>query len=135
VIEVGRVPHCLDHLVSLTALFGGGRIDLELDPGLAGQQLQRLVEVKALGVLDESDDIPALATSEAVIEPSGGIERQRRRLLLVKWANGHVSPALTLDCCNRGDEIDEVGSCPYPIDVIPPVHRPRLPGRDDASVG
>jgi hypothetical protein len=70
-----------------------------------------------------------------VVETPGGIERQRGRLLLVKWANGHMGPALTLDGCNRGDEIDEVGGCPYPIDVIPPVHRPRLPGRDDAFCG
>ena len=82
---------------------------LELDPEALGEQLERALEVDALDLLDEREDVAGGIAAEAVIDLLLGVDAERGRALLVEGAAPLVARgpgAAQLGV--RGDELDEV---------------------------
>ncbi len=53
-----------------------------------------------------------------MVETAGRIDRQRRRLLVVKRAHGHHRPSRTLDLGHLGRQLGEIGSIADLVDVV-----------------
>src|SRR4051794_24348559 len=78
----GRVR--LDELLPLARLLPRCRAALlvgDLDARLAREHLDRLDERQMLLLLDEGDEVAADAAAEALVEPVGRVDVERRRLL------------------------------------------------------
>src|SRR5690606_22679879 len=67
---------------------------------------------------EESEDVPALLTTEAVVEAASRIQRQGRRLLLVERADRHVGATRPLDLGHRPDELHQIGGLSHLVDVV-----------------
>ncbi len=88
-IEGGGAVEQLTERPSLLAAGLGLRVlalALELDPVAVGEQLDRLGEPEPLLLLDELDRVAADPAAEAVVELLLGVDRERRRALLVERA-------------------------------------------------
>jgi hypothetical protein len=127
-VEIDGPSNRFHQLFVFAAAFGSSGVRLDLDAGLTCEEFDRFVEVETLGLFDEPENISTLAAPEAVIEAAGDVEMERRSLLLMKGTDCDVGTSLALDGGHRPHEIDQVGCAPNPIDVIPPIHRLRLPG-------
>ena len=104
------MPNGIDHVLVLTPALALARIHLQLDPRLAGKELDRFVEVQSLGVLDEGVDVAAFAAPEAVVETASQVEIEGRGLLLMKWAHRGEGSAALLDRGHRPDQVGQVGT-------------------------
>ena len=76
----------------LVAAAAGTLAILELDAGAGGQHLQRLREVGALHLLDEVEEVAALAAAEAVPDLLLTADAKARRLLGMEGAEALVVP-------------------------------------------
>src|SRR5215469_10803572 len=95
-IERGRCLVCLDQPSALRLLLTRDMAALlvpQLDPGPVRQSLQRLGEAEVVDLLDELDDVAALVAGEAVPEPPGRRDIERRRLLVMERAQALQRPA------------------------------------------
>src|SRR3954465_15343478 len=93
-VELRRRGVRLDELLPLAGLLAGGGPALlvgDLDAGLAGQYLDRLDERQVLPLLHERDEVAADAAAEALVEPVGRVDVERRRLLVVERAETLVA--------------------------------------------
>jgi hypothetical protein len=63
---------------------GARLLVLEHDAELVGEELDGFGELEVLLALHEAEEVAALAAAEAVVELLGGVDRERRGLLLVE---------------------------------------------------
>ena len=96
---------------------------VELEPELGGEALDGLGEGEVLHLLDEGEDVAALATAEAVVRADRRAHREARRLLVVEraeplerpdtgGAEGHVVAHDVLDGRALLDRRDVLGPDP-----------------------
>ena len=106
-------PRAVAVIACLTAVFV---VQLEADAG--GHALHRLLEGDVIHLLQEGEDVAALAASEAVVEPDLGPDVEARRALFVERAE-------TLERADAGalqgdvvaHDIREVDASPDLVDV------------------
>ena len=125
VIDVHRLPNGFDRCLPPPPLPGSIRVLDQGDAGLAGKDLQGIGEVNTLCLLNKGKDIPSLAAAKTVIKTAHSVDRHRGGLLFVKRANGHDRPAGLFHLGHLGDQLNEVGRLPDPIDVSSVCHRHR----------
>ena len=80
---------CLQNPAALTLFLAGDVAALlvsQVDASPGRQALDRLGEVEVVNLLHELDDVAALGAREAVPQPAGRGDVERRRLLVVKRA-------------------------------------------------
>ncbi len=83
------------------------RAVVELHPGLAGEEPERLGERDAVPAHDEAEDVPSLATAEAVPRLAGGRDDEGRRLLTVERAQALEGGAGLLQLHGLADDLDD----------------------------
>ena len=91
---------------------------LQLDPVAVGEQLDRLGEAEPLLLLDELDRVAADPAAEAVVELLLGVDRERRRALLVERAEADPAGALAAQVGVGGDHLDDVGRLLDPLQAL-----------------
>src|SRR5690606_15991152 len=88
------------------ALRAAGVLVAELDPDAVGEVLDGLDEREPVDLLDERDDVAALAAPEAVPAPDAGAHVERRRALVVERAQAlERADARRLERDVRGDDL------------------------------
>ncbi len=88
------------------------------DAGPPAQQLDRLEEAHLLGLLHVLEDVPSRLAAEAVVELPFRVHRERRRLLLVEWAQpDHVVPHLAQPH-GLAHQLDQIGGGAHPLDPV-----------------
>ncbi len=88
-VKLGRRAVCLQQPSALALLLPGYPAALlvaQLDAGPGREPLDCLGEVEVVDLLDELDHVAALGAREAVPQPAGRGDVERRRLLIVKRA-------------------------------------------------
>jgi hypothetical protein len=94
-------------------------LELELDPVPVGEQLDRRLEVDALGLHDEVDRRAALVAAEAEEDLLGGVDAERRRPLVVERAERHEARRTgPPDLGARADEVAHVDRVADPLDRL-----------------
>jgi hypothetical protein len=84
-------------------------LELERDLVAVGEQLDRTLEVHALGLHDECERVAGGLTAEAVVDLLGRVDPERRGALLVKRAQaGEAVGAGTPQLRARGHEVHHV---------------------------
>ena len=91
---------------------------LEANPVAFGQGLDGLGEVERLGLLHEADGVAADAAAEAVVEPALGIDRERRRALVVERTEPRPARPDPAEVGLRADELGHVDRVAHPLDRI-----------------
>ena len=112
-LEVRRrlLEHGVQALASPALRFDVRRrlLDLDRDAEPVREPLDRADEVEVLRLADEGDDVSALPAAEAVVELVDGVDRERRRLLLVERTATRVSRARRApELRSSGDHVDHV---------------------------
>ena len=94
----------------LSGFFGGfgPSVVFERDARALGEQLQRLAEVERLLLLDERDEVAALATAEAMPVLFIGEDIERRGALTVEGTEALVGLARLPERNNRSDFFDNI---------------------------
>ena len=102
----------LEQTLAAHTLLGRARIlvlELEGDLVTVGEQLERALEVHALGLHDEREGVARGLAAEAVVDLLGRVDPERRRALVVKRAQpGEAVGARLAQLGARRDEIDHV---------------------------
>ncbi len=124
-IEVDGEDGGVDESLATIATLHGIGVFLQGHTRPTRQNLDGIREVDRLGVLDETEQVAALAAPEAVIETAGGVDAHRGRLLLVEGADRHHGPTGATHLRDFRYQLDEIGEVPHPFDVFPPVCHPR----------
>src|SRR6202011_84426 len=75
-------------------------------------------EVEVLDLADEGDGVAGLLAAEAEVEAEGGVDGERRGLLLVERAESHPSLTDSLEGDVVGRDRDEVRGLPDSRDVL-----------------
>ena len=82
---------------------------LQLDPVALCQQLERFLEVHALGLLYEREDVARGLAAEAVVDLLGRVDAERRSSLLVERTQPLIpGRARAPKLGARGDQLDEI---------------------------
>ena len=82
---------------------------LQLDPVALCQQLERFLEVHALGLLYEREDVARGLAAEAVVDLLGGVDAERRSALLVERAQALIPGRARAPKLGAGrDQLDEI---------------------------
>ena len=116
------------HHVAKAGLAGilAGRPLVDLDPGLAGEDLERLREGQPVALHHEAEDVAALAAAEALPGVAGRGDGERRGLLAVEWAEALERRPGLLQLDGLADDVDHaqlalhLGSDTDRQDVLPP---------------
>ena len=105
--------------VRRSASLGSSRSQLELDAVAVGQQLQRPLEVDALGLLHEREHVAGGLAAEAVVDLLSRVYAERRRALLVKRAQPLIArDAGSPQVGSRGHELDEVDGVAHAVSRV-----------------
>ncbi|BDZ43245.1 hypothetical protein GCM10025865_25440 [Paraoerskovia sediminicola] len=97
-----------------------GVLVAELDPDRAGEVLDGLREPQPVDLLDERDDVAALAAAEAVPAPHLGPHVERRRALVVEGAQALERPhPRGLERDVRRDDLLDASALTHRVDVVP----------------
>src|SRR4029077_13692154 len=88
------------------------------DAGAAREQLDGLEEAHLLGLLHELEHVAADLAREAVVELAFGVDRERRRLLVVERAPAHEVPAHALERHRLADQLHDVGRRAHTLDPV-----------------
>ena len=114
---------CFGHRVEQNSLASpGGALTLgcvaQLHAVARRERLDCADEIEFLDLLDKRDRVTAALTTETVVDPFFGVDRQRRGAFTMKRAAGHPIAARTLDVGMFADQRDEIGRGTYLCDVV-----------------
>src|SRR6185503_2642534 len=107
-------------LAPAAALLGGRIVllALHLHTRALRQLFHGLLEVEALGLLNELERVAALAAAEAVVELLVGVHRERGRPLVVERAQPGPSRPDPAEVGLLGDEVHHVHRFPHAVDRV-----------------
>src|SRR5579885_3410946 len=107
------------HRVAFGARRSAGRFALRnIDAVAACKGLDRLRKAQPLHPHNEIEDAAARVASEAMKESALGIDRERRGLLLMEWAEADVVAAGALEADVRADNLDDIGALANLLDLV-----------------
>src|SRR5690606_16343492 len=137
-VELGRPAQELAQPVAPASSLGLARVfglALELDAVAFGQELDRLGEADALGLLDEIEQVAARLAAEAVVKLVRRVDRERGCALVVEGAGPGPAGTLPPQIGARADHFDDVGRLAHPFDAgcRDPRHRPTAASARAAS--
>ena len=120
-VEVrGAIEHVAQARPALPRLLGlrVRPLALDLDAVPLRERLHGLREGQSLLLLDELDRVSTDPAAEAVVHALLGIDRERRRALVVERTEAHERRPAAPQLRVRRDDLDEVGRLLHPLDRV-----------------